>query len=174
MNNNIAFIGGIHGVGKSTACKSICDVTGLIHLTASTVLKWNEIKQGAEKIVADINATQNRLIEGLKAVTGNDEKYLLDGHYCLLNKMGKVQPVPIETFIQIAPYLLSLLIEDASIIQSRLENRDKKPYGINLLNEMQDHEISHAQIIAKTLDIELIIARSGDTSQIINSLKHKL
>lgn len=39
MKNDIIFIGGIHGVGKGTLCKRIESELGIIHLSASEVLK---------------------------------------------------------------------------------------------------------------------------------------
>jgi len=35
MLDNITFIGGIHGVGKSTICRQICDEIKLEYLSAS-------------------------------------------------------------------------------------------------------------------------------------------
>lgn len=63
---NIIFIGGIHGVGKGTICKEIESKTDLIHITASQVLKWNEISASDNKLVENISSTQEKLIFGLK------------------------------------------------------------------------------------------------------------
>ena len=43
LTNYIIFIGGIHGVGKGTICKEIASKTDIIHITASEIIKWNEI-----------------------------------------------------------------------------------------------------------------------------------
>ena len=82
LTNNIIFIGGIHGVGKGTICKEIVSKTDLIHITASEILKWNEINSSDNKLVQNISSTQERLIYGLKNLIENDKQYLLDGHFC--------------------------------------------------------------------------------------------
>ena len=62
LTKNIIFIGGIHGVGKGTVCKEIASKTDLIHITASEILKWNEISSSDNKFVNNISSTQERLI----------------------------------------------------------------------------------------------------------------
>ena len=59
---NIIFIGGIHGVGKGTLCEKVCNELNLQHLSASEVLKWEEISEKENKLVNDFTLTQNRLI----------------------------------------------------------------------------------------------------------------
>ena len=69
--NNIIFIGGIHGVGKGTICKEISLKTGLIHITASQILKWEDISNLDNKRVENIASTQERLMIGLKNLIKN-------------------------------------------------------------------------------------------------------
>lgn len=57
-------------------------------LSSSELLKWTEISSVENKKVADISATQNRLIEGLRNAIDYDKRYVLDGHFCLLNGAG--------------------------------------------------------------------------------------
>jgi len=172
MTKNIAFIGGIHGVGKSTVCDTICNKTGLKYLSASEVLKWKELNDDVtNKKVTDISHNQDRLIIGLRALVDEHSKYLLDGHYCLLNKQGVIEKIPIETFMQINPYSLNLIIDDVLAIKGRLEKRDNKPYDINLLNNMQEAEIFYANEVADTLRISLNICTAGNIEKIISALK---
>ncbi len=65
MFKNIAFIGGIHGVGKSTICQQVCEEMNIQYLSASNVLKWKKINQNVQsKTVEGLSITQNLLIEG--------------------------------------------------------------------------------------------------------------
>jgi len=65
MTEKIAFIGGIHGVGKSTICRQICDEIKLEYLSASELLKWKEINEDVKnKKVISRPDTQDRLITG--------------------------------------------------------------------------------------------------------------
>ncbi|MBN8669488.1 MAG: AAA family ATPase [Chitinophagales bacterium] len=172
MKRTIAFIGGIHGVGKSTTSKLICDKTGLNYLSASEIIKWAEFNNdSADKKVFNVAQNQNRLIIGLKTMVNARNKYLLDGHYCLVNKLGTVERIPLEIFTLINPYSLNLLIDDVSLIKDRLEKRDFKIYDIDLLHYMQETEISHANEIAKVLKIPLNIFTVRDIDRIVNLLR---
>nr|WP_298655519.1 ATP-binding protein [uncultured Flavobacterium sp.] len=131
--NNIIFIGGIHGVGKGTICKKIASKTDLIHITASEILKWDEISSSDNKLVNNISSTQERLINGLKSLIKNDKRYLLDGHFCLLNSNGIPCKIDEDTFDSINPKIISIVIDDIGKIVDRLEKRDNKKYDIKSL-----------------------------------------
>jgi adenylate kinase len=172
MSKKIAFIGGIHGVGKSTICHQICELTHLRYISASELIKWNEINDDVNnKNVKSIPETQDRLIYGLEMLEENNEGFLLDGHYCLLNKKNEVIDVPIETFIKIAPYSLSIIIGDIKKIKERLELRDGREYSESILHEMQNRELEYARQLSQKLGVKLYVGDSENYSIIIDSLK---
>lgn len=178
MYHEIAFIGGIHGVGKSTICKHICSELNLVYLSASELLKWEDINEDANnKKVKDIPDTQNRLILGLTNTVQKDTNYLLDGHYCLLNNDNEVVNIPLDTFEKISPISLNLILGDISEIKKRLETRDKKPYDYTLLERLQNEELTYAKYLSKTLGISLNIGTQNDYSELLllmrNTLKTK-
>ena len=134
MFANISFIGGIHGVGKSTICKDLCGKLGIEYLSASAVLKWADLNTDAKnKKVEDISLTQNRLIAGLINTVKKENHYLLDGHYCLFDKDANVTRVPFATFEIINPVSLHLIICDVHKIKLRIEERDHRSYDIAIL-----------------------------------------
>jgi adenylate kinase len=121
MFNNIVFIGGIHGVGKSTICQHICRELNMEYLSASELLKWEEINDDAKnKKVNDIPLTQDRLITGLSKNIQNGHFYLLDGHFCLLNENDEVEKISKDIFMQINPKVLCLILGDITEIKTRL------------------------------------------------------
>lgn len=164
---NIVFIGGIHGVGKSSICKEIVEVLGWQHLTASEVLKWKNIS----KQVENIGANQNRLISGLKNIIKPDAYYLLDGHFCLLDKSNKVSQIPESTFVDINPMALCLITDDVLSIKSRLEARDNKEYDASILSNMQVSEQHYAEQLSKKLNINLHVGTPQSYQHITNALK---
>lgn len=175
MFNNIFFIGGIHGVGKSTACRQICSEFGMIHLSASELIKWKEINEDSNnKNVKSVPETQDRLIIGLTNTIEKDKYYLLDGHYCLLNSDNEIVNVPIETFKKINPISLNIITGDISEIKSRLENRDNKPYDFDLLEKMQSSELSYAKQLSKTLGVTLNIGTQNNLAEIVTSLQKSI
>ena len=173
MLDNISFIGGIHGVGKSTICRQICDELKLEYLSASELLKWREVNDDFKnKKVKSIPATQDRLIISLRNIIQKDKCYLLDGHYCLLNNKNDVINIPLETFKKINPISLNLIIGDIAEIKNRLEKRDNRPYNYKLLERMQNSELSYAKHLSKTLGVTLSIGTQNNFSEILTSL-HK-
>lgn len=175
VSTNIAFIGGIHGVGKSTICQDICQQLKMEHLIASELLKWKDINDDAlNKKVKDIPITQNRLLLGLKDVVKKPNTYLLDGHYCLLNKNDEVRSIPIDTFREINPFSLNIILGEIAEIKNRLEARDNKIYEYELLERLQKEELSHAKYLSKTLGITLNIGTQKDYSELLSSLRKSL
>ncbi len=171
MFKNIIFIGGIHGVGKSTICKHICSELSMEYLSASELLKWNGINQDSKnKKVKDISDNQNRLIVGLENIIQKGKFYLLDGHYCLLNSNNEILKVPIETFEQINSISFNLVLGNISEIKQRLEARDNKPYDYELLQHFQDEELAYAKYLSKKFNVPLNIGENNDYLNILESL----
>ena len=124
IKKNIIFVGGVHCVGKTTFMNNAKDSIPILQtLSCSEVLKW---ENPSDKNVEDIKANQNRLIDKLIEIIDIDKPYLLDGHFCLLNKEGNVEAINIETFREINPEMIILLVDNVDIIKQRLSDRDKK------------------------------------------------
>lgn len=172
---NISFIGGINGVGKSSICKELCKTFPMEHLTASEVLRWKDLNSDSQnKNVTDIAETQDRLIVGLSKQIHPDRIYLLDGHFCLFNKDGGVENLPMETFIKINPISLNIILGDVERIKLQLEQRDKRPYSYELLSSMQDQELAYANEVSKTLGVTLNIGNQDNYHDLIASLNKAL
>ena len=166
VNRKIIFIGGIHGVGKGTICKTVAKKYELQHLTASEVLKWTEISMKENKKVENISSTQNRLIANLNQIVRPDESYLLDGHFTLLDSEGNPEFIPESTFEEINPISLMIVIGEPKTIQERLARRDSFKYEIDILKKMQEMEISHAEFISNKLSIPLIKIENNELQPI--------
>ncbi|SFE56826.1 MULTISPECIES: ATP-binding protein [Flavobacterium] len=164
---NIIFIGGIHGVGKGTICNEIALKTGSIHLTASQILKWEEISNRDNKLVKNIASTQSRLIKGLENLIRTDEKYLLDGHFCLLNSDGMPSRIDEDTFDQINPKAIGIVIDVVEKIAKRLEARDGKIYDVKVLNELQQMEIEYAKYLSDKYSIPHIEIKDRNYTQLM-------
>lgn len=175
MLGRIHFIGGIHGVGKSTICRKICAVTNLTYLSASALLRWAEINPDPrDKKVINISMTQMRLIDALERAIRPNTSYLLDGHYCLLDGEGKITPITQEVFIQINPASLGVIIGDIATVSRRLEQRDGKKYEQTLLREMQRAETDHARRMCLLLGLPLSVGREGDFSEMVSIMTRQI
>ncbi|KAF2079286.1 ATP-binding protein [Flavobacterium sharifuzzamanii] len=165
---NIFFISGIHGVGKGTICKEIASKSELIHLTASEVLKWSDISSSDNKLVENISSTQEKLIFGLNNLVNRDKKYLLDGHFCLLNSLNIPCKIDEETFDILNPWVIFIVIDDIEKIAKRLENRDGKKYDIQVLNELQNMEIEYAKYLSRKYSVPYIEIIDNNYEQLLN------
>ena len=171
MFKNIVFVGGIHGVGKSTFCKEVSNQLNLNYLSASAVLKWEELNVDVKnKKVEDIPYTQDRLIRGLNLLVNPDEKYLLDGHFCLFDKDGQVSTVPLSTFENINPLMLVVVLGDTQEIQKRLNERDNKGYSVEDLNTMQKYEVEHSILVSKSLGIRCLSDSIENSSSLLQEI----
>lgn len=164
---NIIFIGGIHGVGKGTLCDKVCHDLNLQHLSASEVLKWEEISEKENKLVKDFTLTQNRLFTNLQQIVKENERYVLDGHYCLLNKDNVPEKIDFDTFRKLDPFAFIIVVDDIQEVKKRLENRDNSEYDLNLLSKFQELETKYSKELAVLLNKPHMTLKSQDT----NSLK---
>lgn len=164
MQKNIIFLGGVHCVGKSTLCTASLSDTSIEALSASEVLRWSEISPKENKKVKDINATQDRLIAGLRKMIEFDRKYVLDGHFCLLDKDGEVKRVPFETFRAINPSGIVVLTDSPSLIVKRLSERDNTKYTTSLLDSFQKEEVEYAKEVSSILSIPFIELKGARSS----------
>lgn len=171
MDGIIAFIGGIHGVGKSTICQQICRELNTEYLSASELLEWEDINDDAKnKQVKDIPFTQNRLIAGLSNTIQKGHFYLLDGHYCLLNEKTEVEKISVDIFMQINPKALGLIQGDIREIKTRLDLRDNRIYDYRLLEHLQNSEFDNAKEISVALKVPLYIEKSNVAMNLSNHL----
>lgn len=167
---NIVFFAGIHGVGKNFILNNARFSKHITHLTASDVLKWKEISDNPDdKKVVSISDTQDALITNLKKIVKKNQYYILDGHLTLLNKEGKIERIPEETFFKINPRILIVKTAEPTIIQNRLKQRDNKEWDIDDITLMQDEEITYAKDIASKLNIPFY--QLGDNQEeLLNSI----
>jgi len=171
VKRDIVFVGGIHGAGKGTVCRLVCEQTGRLHLVASEVLKWNDISLSENKNVSNIADTQERLIRGLKNTIITGESYLLDGHFCLFDSNGNIEQVPLNTFGRIRPRFIAIVITYPVLIQQRLKERDGITYSLKTLSEMQEEESQHAKYIANIFGLDLIEIKNSDCTNLIRLIQ---
>ncbi len=162
----IIFIGGIHGVGKGTLCRNVCNDLNLHHLSASDVLKWEDISQKENKLVDDFAFTQNRLITNLQQIVKEKERYVLDGHYCLLNTDNIPEKIDFDTFRTLNPFAFIIVVDDVQEIKKRLENRDKREYDYNLLLKFQELELEYSKELAEQLNKPHLTLKSEETNNL--------
>jgi len=150
----IVFIAGIHGVGKTTFCKKIQKDVAIKHYSCSTLIKENSDYIETSKAIDKAERNQLVLIEALNQIS--DEKLLLDGHFCLIDKSNSVLRLDDSVFESLNLSAIVVLTCDVETIYNRLQERDGATFNIELLQELQDGELEMAVKISSKLKIPLI------------------
>jgi adenylate kinase len=159
----LIFVGGIHGVGKTTLCSALSEVLGAQHSTAGELIRASSGRLETEdKSVVDVADNQRLLLQALADVRANASILLLDGHFTLINSKGTIELIPIEVYEQIAPDAFVLLTADPLVITSRLEHRDKKAYEIDHVAAHLRTEEEHAAYVSRELQVPLAIVEEPD------------
>lgn len=170
INNmgKIVFVGGVHGVGKTTfvnVIKGNCQqVEGL---SCSEILKW---ENPSHKEVEDVEENQNKLLANLPYFIDKDKDYVLDGHFCLLNQGRNIERVPIEVFEFINPRTIIVLEADPDVICERLNQRDSQDYSVELITVFQNQEKIYAKEVADTLGIPIEYCKSTDLESVAKKM----
>ncbi|CAM2913362.1 ATP-binding protein [Paenibacillus sediminis] len=152
--NDLIFIGGVHGVGKTTFCNELVNTYQIPTYSASRII--SELKKQnlpSNKLIPDIDVNQAFLLEGLKKIKSMRKVFILDGHFCLINENRTISKIPETVFYQIKPSACIVVMDTVSSIIERLEIRDNIDYESSFIEHFQDEEINHAVFLANTLNI---------------------
>lgn len=154
---DIIFVGGIHGVGKSTFCANLSKTIGYKTFSCSDLIrKYKEI-DSKNKFATDINTNQNLLEKAIQDYLTNDTSYILDGHFCLLDNLGNIVTIAMETFEDLKITKIILLNTPVEIVYNNLKNRDNITYSKELLDKLSKAELHHCKNISNTFNIPLEI-----------------
>ncbi|MEZ7196873.1 ATP-binding protein [Pseudodesulfovibrio karagichevae] len=154
-NTNIFFIGGIHGVGKTTLCELIADFFDIPTFSASAIIKAHTNNNFLDKIAHEPESNQSILIKGLGRLRADHQDLILDGHFTIISGNG-IYPISVNSFINMDLSALFLLTDTAERILKRRLTRDS-----NLcisLSEVENHlkaERRHAEAVSKVLGLPL-------------------
>ena len=152
MPKLLAFVGGIHGAGKSFYVNSLSQRLSIPCVSAGQLIYKQNM---TDKNVKNIDENQDALIRAFSQLSG--QNYLMDGHYTLLNSIGAIERIDQNIFQQLNPEKLILVKTDPQIIMGRLAERDSKRYSIQLLTAMQEAEENYylelCCLLGKDIDI---------------------
>ena len=169
----IIFVGGVHGVGKSTCCQEASERSGLEWLTASAVIKTERASAIAErsKDVLDAAGNQELLIHGLrKRVCAGHERIILDGHFTLLKPDGEIIVLGQDVFAQLGPERIVVFRDDPASICKRLHERDRQEWFLSAVQSQQDAEVEVGRKIASGLGIPFVTLNAFDVDGLVTAI----
>lgn len=155
--SSLIFVGGIHGVGKTTLCLKAFAPFGYHCMTASSLISAYGRRIDKNKQVNNIYDNQTALIEQLALEKKKHCRFLLDGHFTLINSQGHIEPVDRSVFKRINPTQLILIKGDSKETARRLAIRDGKDWNPAFVEEFQKEEEKYAKLISKELNKDLFV-----------------
>lgn len=148
----VIFISGIYCVGKSTICKKIKEKYSINYYNASDLISLiNKESYGSTKVVKDKNMNQKILISEVDKLLKEENRIVLSGHFCIVNKNGDIDILPVDTYKYLNIEKIFVLTRPILKIQEELMRRDSKEYSFEFLKNMQDVEIECAKSVANLI-----------------------
>lgn len=154
----VVFVAGVHGVGKTFLCERFAAETGIMHSSASSLIK-GELKSAnweSDKLVSDIESNQIALTKAVNNLTENHPKLLLDGHFVLKDSAENLVDVTENTFKNLSLSAIVLIEAPSEIVNDRLLSRDKNT-STGDTSTFLEAEKKRAIYISTTLSVPLII-----------------
>ncbi|PVE17631.1 AAA family ATPase [Clostridium perfringens] len=155
----IIFVAGIHGVGKTTFCNQLSEITNKKHFSCSDLIRTYKTLPTTNKFISEINSNQKLLKKAIDTLLNDNDSYILDGHFCLLNTNHEIVKLPIETFEALNISKVILLSLDSNKILKNLESRDNALYSLDLITEFATQELNHCKFVCNNLNIPFKIIR---------------
>jgi adenylate kinase len=168
LETNLVFMGGIHGVGKTTYCRGLAPLVGARHLTAGSLIREAGGVQ-IDKTVANLDQNQVRLLAALERRRAAGERILLDGHFCVLSPSLTIEYIPIAVFRRIAPSRVVLMGAEPGDIFARLQQRDGKAPPLSLIGELAQAEQQHAITVGSALNAPILRITSSTPFEEVSS-----
>lgn len=161
----IYFVSGIHGVGKGTLCNRLNSELGIPTYSCSDLIKKNSEYVEASKLVTSAERNQEALIRGLRKI--EEDKILLDGHFCLMGKEDNIIVLDYEVFDTIAPVAIINITCEPAVVYERLLKRDGEAINVSMLDLLQSKETTRAKEYCKANSIGLFNYQSATSIEIL-------
>ena len=166
------FIAGIHGVGKTYLASRLPAGTGLLHTSASKLIKeelalpdWNP-----DKRVSDVNKNQVALAKAVARHNSKGAALLLDGHFVLLDTVGDFVLLGADVFKTLNLRGVVLIEADPKVVEVRVQNRDGLGRNSEWLKAFMQEERAQAEAVCSELGIPLLILLSPSDAEFATSL----
>ncbi len=165
-------VAGIHGVGKTYLAKRLPAGSGLMHTSASTLIKeeralpdWN-----ADKRVADVDANQVALAQAVARYNAGGTALLLDGHFVLLGQGGQFIPLGAAVFRALNLRAVVLIEAPPDVVARRVTQRDELYRDSTWLTDFMKRERAQAELVCTELNLPLTVLSSPTDVEFASTL----
>ncbi len=159
---------GIHGVGKTFLLSKLSYDN---YSASSLIREYKRTATDDRKRVENVEENQNILLNAIQNKNLLGDRFILDGHCCLLNSDSNIERIDKEVFRELALGGIVVLYEDAGVIYERLKKRDELELDIHLIETFQQTELEYARELAEELDVPYLITKS-DIERIVSFINN--
>ncbi len=169
FSDNMVFVAGVHGIGKSTLAANYIAPLGFECVSASSIIKEQKGNVSEDKKIKGISNNQELLVNGIAKYKAQYSQLAIDGHFVLLNEKKEFTEIDEDVFKSISPSTIILLTTNSpSIVRERLEKRGMQDvWSIPFIRDYLRREKTLAIRVAKSLGIPLIVYDIKDKPRII-------
>jgi adenylate kinase len=156
------FVAGVHGVGKTYLAQQLPVEFGLVHTSASKLIKEERSMAtwGTDKKVSDVDGNQLALAAAVSRHNKAGVRLLLDGHFVLRDASGQFVRLGADVFGALNLNAVILLEAAPHLIAERVLERDAREESIEELRLFLDAERAQAMLVCEVLGIGLTVASS--------------
>ncbi|AHB08274.1 hypothetical protein U875_05135 [Pandoraea pnomenusa 3kgm] len=167
------FVAGVHGAGKTFATKPACQKLGLVHATASQLIKdeRGQATWDGAKMVSDVDQNQVALISAARRIRESGATLVIDGHFVLRRAPGIHEKLPIDVFRALECSAVVLIRSPVRVLLERLHARQDASWAEEELAEFSKAEEVHSAEVAEVLGIPLKTLNSPTTQEVETWLK---
>ncbi|WP_181005129.1 AAA family ATPase [Pseudomonas putida] len=156
------FVAGAHGSGKTTVCMLLSELLGVDHYSASSLIikHSGRANWSSAKTTNSIQENQLALVIEINNLRQHNPRFLLDGHFTLLNSKKEIEPVSFS-ILKALNFNGAIIVEStAESIYKRISERDKELWSPKLISRMITAEHEHAIIFAKLTQTPIIFIQN--------------
>lgn len=153
------FVAGVHGAGKTFVAKPACEKLGLIHATASQLIREErgQASWDGAKVVSEVEQNQLALVSAARRVRASGAKLVLDGHFVLRRAIGDHERLPTEVFRALGCTAVLMIRCPVPVLLERLQARKDKSWSEAELAIFSEAEEEHGTHVARVLNIPMVI-----------------
>ena len=172
MVEQIFFIAGVHGTGKTTLCSSVKKHLKIPHYSCSTIIReQSEKKSNLSKIARDVEANQPSLTSFIQNGI-HEPAIVFEGHFSLFTASHTPHPIAYDIFDTMNIKSVLLLTCEPDVIVDRIFKRDLKHHPVDKIADLQNLERKQAETYCKLRKIEIIEVETTYGYDIEHALRH--
>lgn len=173
---NVIFLAGVHGVGKGYLGAPVAAALGIVHCTASQLIRDEKGRTtwGGAKLVTEVEDNQLALIQAVNLRRDSGSTVLLDGHFVLRSATGGIVRLATNVFYRLRLSGVILLCDDAEVIADRLVGRDGISTSPKSIAELAAEETAHAHVVCCALRIPLTVIESPSEALLMDAVTRLL